>query len=645
MKYFGTITDPKDLVNKEYIDDVADTKANIDGAYENMTVGNAEQLVSTVMVNDQEPYIFRTSGGSADIGDREYDTIVGGSLAWNQLALNPDFAGDTLTGWSSTNATITVSGGIATLTATAKNGNIRNLGTRSSSIAGHKVLISVDAKTATAASYSTMRLYHSDGMYFTNYIDLALTPTWGTYSYISTQATINVATDSIGVRDTAESDWQTINIKNMRVIDLTQLFGTTIADYIYNLEQSNAGDGVAWFRRYFPNPYYAYNAGELLHVQGLQSHKMVGFNAFDKTKATHNKRIHNGSEINANGMAHSDYIPIIPNTEYYFKSLLLSSGGSAVAFYDINKTYIQSNFIAVGSGPITSAENAYYCIVNYLMDNEDIVCVNLSWDGERNGEYEPYKLNSYPLDSSLTLRGVPVLDANNKMHYDGDIYADDGTVDRRYGIVDLGTLEWTKNNDNYWAPVTLDIVIIPSTDIPKAVCPKYPVSKWRDLDLGTPQDHTLYIFSRSGLEKRISIYDSTGYADAAAFKTALQTTGAQLVYELATPTTETAEPFQSPQIVDDFGTEEYVTTAQSGVLVPVGHNTNYTNNLRAKLEMAPESPSGDGDYIVRQTSGQNAYVPLVFPVDELPVAPSEDGTYTLNVTISGGTATYSWVSV
>ena len=35
-------------------------KANIDGAYESMTVGNAEQLISSVTVNDKVPYNFRT---------------------------------------------------------------------------------------------------------------------------------------------------------------------------------------------------------------------------------------------------------------------------------------------------------------------------------------------------------------------------------------------------------------------------------------------------------------------------------------------------------------------------------------------------------------------------------------------------------
>ena len=56
-----------------------------DGSYQQMTVGNAEQLVATVGIEDKVPYNFRTSGGANDIGDREVDKIIGGTVAWNQL--------------------------------------------------------------------------------------------------------------------------------------------------------------------------------------------------------------------------------------------------------------------------------------------------------------------------------------------------------------------------------------------------------------------------------------------------------------------------------------------------------------------------------------------------------------------------------
>ena len=102
---------------------------------------------------------------------------------------------------------------------------------------------------------------------------------------------------------------------------------------------------------------------------------------------------------------------------------------------------------------------------------------------------------------------------------------------------------------------------------------------------------------------------------------------------------DTCSDLPNPQIVDDFGTEEYVDNRE--VAIPVGHDTFYQANLRAKLEMSPDSPSGDGDYIVRQTNGQNEYVAFV---KELPTLPSANGTYSLKCTVSGSTKTLSWVA-
>ena len=70
---------------------LTDNYALIDGYYDEMAVGSAEQLISTILTEDQVPYNFRTSGGSADIGNRETDMVVGGTIAWNQLVQNGNF--------------------------------------------------------------------------------------------------------------------------------------------------------------------------------------------------------------------------------------------------------------------------------------------------------------------------------------------------------------------------------------------------------------------------------------------------------------------------------------------------------------------------------------------------------------------------
>ena len=97
------------------------------------------------------------------------------------------------------------------------------------------------------------------------------------------------------------------------------------------------------------------------------------------------------------------------------------------------------------------------------------------------------------------------------------------------------------------------------------------------------------------------------YSDAATFKTAMS--GVMLVYELATPTTETADHYTNPQIVDPDGTEEYVSTS----IVPVGHESRYPLDIAGRL-------------------------------DKILTMPTANGTYTLRATVNNGAVTYAWVS-
>lgn len=67
------------------------------------------------------------------------------------------------------------------------------------------------------------------------------------------------------------------------VIDLTLMFGSTVADYIYSLETATAGAGVAWCKAYNPkmfSTYQPYNEGTLMSVN-TSAHKMVGKNLLE----------------------------------------------------------------------------------------------------------------------------------------------------------------------------------------------------------------------------------------------------------------------------------------------------------------------------------------------------------------------------
>ena len=604
----------------EAMNDILAGKADANGTYDNLIAGNAKQLVGTVFTEDDAAYTFRTAGGSADIGDREYDEIVGGSIVWNQRATPPN--DESLNGISVTNN----NDGSCTINGTTTD-NVNSFSTRAPWSSGHVYYF--------AGFVDGARLYMQlkNNSTFVKNLDMRTLP-------LIRKVTDSSIADTIWVYLYIESGVSFDNITfKPQIFDLTQMFGSEIADYIYDLETATAGAGVAWFRKYFPKDYYEYNAGELMHVSDLQSHDMVGFNAFDASTAEDGYMFSKAGikAASVNPPRSCELVPVLPNTTYYLKSPHYENVWNAI-FFDIDKNGLNdARQVASGNSGIlfTTPANCYYVGINMLTADKGEINLNLSWDGERDGEYEPYVKHSYPLDSSLTLRGIPKLSTDGKLYYDGDHYKSDGTVERRYGIVDLGTLTPRANGTQaegvYQYAVTVEDKAYGKTNL---LCDSFGL-----MGSGAPSNWTME--GRANSNIIVFNIPYTTVADATAAMS-----GVYLVYELEEPTTEEAQPFQSPQIVDDFGTEEYVTSS----IVPVGHITQYDSNLRAKLEMAPNSPDGDGDYLVRQTGGQNEYVPytdggrITALEGKIPTPPSTDGAYVLKCTVADGTPTYSWVS-
>lgn len=420
-------------------------------------------------VNDKVPYLFRKSAG----GDRVYEKLIGGTIAWNQGVKNGNFA-DT-SNWASVSSTKAVSNNEMTVTAvnqTSGQGIFSETTASTSWGVGHKVLATFDVKTnATNAKIRGTLAYNTATKNRFLESDTLITATWQRLSGI-----VNISEATSGIRivvvdPSTVQVGETVTFRNVMAFDLTQMFGSTIADYIYSLEQATAGAGVAWFRTLFPNDYYAYDSGSLQSVN-VASKKV----------------------------------------------------------YDSNNTLVAT----------------------------------------------------YTFDSDVTLRGLPKLDSNNNLYYDGDTYSSDGTVTRRYGIVDLGTLEWTKASNATRFYVAYNGIKVISDNTPANIlCTKYITDSWNSVL--TPKDKEI----GASVGNYITIYDSS-YNDAQAFKTAMS--GVYLVYELATPTTESADTYINPQIVDADGTEEFVDYAYSqstrDVAVPVGHDSLYYNGQLYQTDFA-----------------------------------------------------------
>lgn len=478
---------------------------------------------------------------------RLYDTLVGATVRANQL-LHGMRQSDTQNGltFTNTNGALTITGTITEA-------------------------FSYDYVPFT----DTFTKFIRDGRKYLLTLNKAIPYAWGVSGYSTSSESVN--TSATMFTNTNGGIWEnglvfrapvgtTVNITDLRanIIDLTDYFSSaSIADYLYSLETATAGAGIAKLREwgFITGEYIPYNAGSLESVEAT-AHKMVGFNCWNSETDSLRKNIGaNGDLVNNNAYATSDYIPVLPNTTYYAKNVGPSANVRTCFLYDSEKNPLST--ISIGgasgvsvSGNITTTDKTRYVRLVRFIDQTEF-CFSLS--SSRNGEYEPYSAHTYDLGTD-TLRGLFKLDSENRLYADGDTKTSDGMVTRKYGVVDLGTLDWGYLSSN---KLFFTSINGKKPSITEGVVSQYTNggwwSEWADKDR---------VWCGNAANNGFVVKD-TRFTDAATFKTAMS--GVYLVYELATPTTEQSTPFTSPQICDPDGTEEYVTS--NGV--PVGHETRY----------------------------------------------------------------------
>ena len=566
---------------------------------DDVKVGLADNLSTRISGKDRTPYSYRTAGGALEIGNSVKETaIVGCSYAWNQLI------GSSTMGENKTEAGVSFAkNNKGKLVITGEKTTAANTYfqlTPSTLPTGRKYLIG-GADTANAnvggasGGYNVFCRYTGGGTSFAKQ--------YGAAAKVIAPSAESAATFGLEIQVGYSGAGIVFNEEIYPYcIDLTVLFGVEIADYIYALDQAQAGAGEAFFRRYFPSKYYNYDAGTLMHVEPDKK-IVVGFNAWDG------------------------------NIAYVV-------GGHAYAIEGTYTSFVYKND-RNQTVAVTLDEDGYYTFpepgsLEFTGAGEDL-CVHLAWDGERDGDYEEYREREYAFDDLLRLCGLPRLDADGELYHDGDVYEPDGTVTRKYGVVDLGSLSWS-----YEASLTRFYATAPSDADASGYTVFHPVAAAGYVNSTVPigahdQDrHICTILNRIYLT-------NFAYTDKNALKAALS--GVYMVYKKATPTTESAEPYTEEQRLDNWGTEyladRVYDAGNRDVAIPYGHVSAYLLDLKAKLEVAPEAPETDGRYRMRRENGINKYER---DESDLPSLPTADGTYRLTVTVLDGVATLSWVS-
>ena len=548
------------------VEAIAEAIRNKNGLSNKYKIGEMAEAINNLGIyslsgEDNAPYLYRKTPLTSDA---ELDKIVGGSVVLNQLVTNGNCA-DGTNNWSVAGGTTAIIDGEYEITLTI--GTCQFYQNIVQKVEGHKVLCSFDAHAT-----NTMEMGVVWGYTLKSHISVNTSK-----AHIDFIGNVGTGNNNLNFISTGTAG-DKIYLSNIQLIDLTQMFGTTIADYVYQLEQSTAGAGVSYLKSlgFFTDDYYPYNSGEIKSVSGLSSHDMVGKNLLNWTITNQ----YFDSAYNGFGQEKWQDRIEMPSA-WYGKTLTYSAyivaGSSAgnqcvrVWFYK-DGTYVP---VYQSGNPIVANQSGTSAITITVPNDGTVNQIGLGVSandatfsnpqieiGTTATAYEPYIKHSYPLDNTLTLRGIPKL-SDGKIYYDGDTYNSDGSVVRKYGVVDLGSLNWTKdqNRENVF------YVAIPtkSSNSP-VVCGKYPCNNvYIDVSIDK------YISGKSSYNTGVFVRD-TAYTTAADFKAAMQ--GVYLIYELAEPTTETAEPYSTIQICDGAGTEEYVTTG-----IPVGHETKYLESV------------------------------------------------------------------
>ena len=398
----GTSANP---VENRVVKSALDEKLNADE-----TAVNANGLALVTPINDTAPYIYRQTPVKESFKALMHK-IVGASVVWNQLSNNLNRS---VSGYFTNNGdgSFTLNG-----TSTTDNPTYNANSPSLTLLANHVFLVSGCPSGGGINSY---RIDVRDNN------PLVANASWDTGNGFVFK--INEDKQNVYVKMRLAKDYTAENVVfKPQLIDLTAMFGTTIADYVYTLEQATSGSGIAWLQSYgfFTEDYYAYTQNKL-ESGCVSAKKICGKNLFNKTRA---------SLISATTCDYARNDGGIWLFEGVTYTLSIGKTVSSMGVYYYGGDTDSSNRIGYASSTNTltftptKTTKAFIRIYanNTLggLSQSDINTIQLEI-GSTATSFEPYVVTTYPI-SPITLRGLFKL-STDKLTVDGDEYNADGSV-------------------------------------------------------------------------------------------------------------------------------------------------------------------------------------------------------------------------
>ena len=544
------------------------TSSVTSGNTQPVTSGAVAEQLTVETSTDSTPYVQRIN---ADKDKAVINKLIGASFANNQVVQNGNFA-DT-SNWSSGVGTLSVSNNVARITYVSGidwNQDLRQA--MPNIVQGHKYYA---------------KLQHREGDTFPNIFalnELVSNTTYFSFSHSTSWATIEKVFEPTSpnknypkritpTQAVENYGGRWFEISNFFIIDLTQMFGSAIADRIYAMERSSAGSGVAWIKSFgfFNKSYYDYSEGSILSVKP-SAHKVSASVA----RSWRSRNVYSQYTV----CLFADAL-LKPNTNYtlYFRGangadIYVNENlfGSQVSVV-LDGTLQSKTYTTLGSLPsdqkMTESGLEGWIIFKNRQGNTVVPNFTEFYICEEGVNADPSFSASYSL-ADAELRGIPQLDTNNNLTYDGDIYLPSGDIIRKYGVVTVN--DFTGNHLSSASEGGLGY-------IDTSVSVKGEVIDYirNNCNLPTKNGNAGWTSTEpciatlgSGNNNLIRIYETLNMT-----LSQFQTKYANLeaIYKKLTPTRETVAGYTNPQTCIRQGAEEFVDTRT--VPIPVGHETEY----------------------------------------------------------------------
>lgn len=536
----------KEEMSKNYLDD-AKTKRSLDALWK------LNQGISYQFETDAERAYQKDIPSGAKLASVK--KIGGRTIVWNQMVSDGNF--QLVRKWSTQRVNPIADNGELTCTVTVAGAgsNAFACDNNTKTVVGHKYYITTNWYIASTNA--------SSGFVCGLRGALPASPIPGNPDVWNKYSTIGTVTNSSSIfiatlgGDTKVGD--IFKIKNVMVTDLTKMFGA-----------GNEPSTPEEFEALFPEDYYPYNEGTLMSIpvnevvekgRNLFDEKMeLGLMNYDVNSENFGENIASKNQLRS-----SNYIPVEPNTQYFFNS------DRAIAFiYDAKRKPIKigsNGYLSMGR-LFTTPSNARY-LKFYLMKEYGIIYnSDLMLTKGATTAYLPYHKNTYSIPQAiLNLDGYGdgvSSDVYNYVDWENKEYH------KRVGKVDLGTLPW----ENYRENVNLLFITNKlNNSISKSICSKY--VKKTNASVG--KEDKFYYFNPSNMV----VVDSS-YSDANDFKVGIQ--GVMLYYNLAeeeiidiSDIIDTT--FQEPIEVEAGGTLTFQNSNGDGYRLPIPNEEEYIVSL------------------------------------------------------------------